>query len=127
MQSWCQLTLLCVSFYSDKIEEGARREGRQEAVQSTGTSFYYHKGYNSFLTFLYVVHYIVLPFTCMVKAIDYYFQVARDDDLAEQIGKDIYFDLVDHDKVRSFRVQKQMIFNQFKVMTGSQLMIIAFV
>ncbi|XP_061352582.1 ubiquitin C-terminal hydrolase 12-like isoform X2 [Gastrolobium bilobum] len=41
-------------------------------------------------------------------------KVARDEDLAEQIGKDIYFDLVDHDKVRSFRVQKQMTFNLFK-------------
>ncbi|XP_021721291.1 ubiquitin carboxyl-terminal hydrolase 13-like isoform X1 [Chenopodium quinoa] len=41
-------------------------------------------------------------------------KVARDDDLAEQIGKDINFDLVDHDKVRSFRVQKQTPFNQFK-------------
>ncbi|KAJ1432182.1 Ubiquitin specific protease, conserved site [Sesbania bispinosa] len=41
-------------------------------------------------------------------------KVARDEDLADQIGKDIYFDLVDHDKVRSFRVQKQMSFNLFK-------------
>uniref|UniRef100_A0A7C9CRZ2 ubiquitinyl hydrolase 1 n=1 Tax=Opuntia streptacantha TaxID=393608 RepID=A0A7C9CRZ2_OPUST len=41
-------------------------------------------------------------------------KVARDDDLAEQIGKDIYFDLVDHDKVRSFRIQKLMPFNVFK-------------
>ncbi|KAK4743047.1 hypothetical protein SAY87_001048 [Trapa incisa] len=41
-------------------------------------------------------------------------KVARDEDLSEQIGKEIYFDLVDHDKVRSFRVQKQMSFNQFK-------------
>lgn len=41
-------------------------------------------------------------------------KVARDDDLAEQIGRDIYFDLVDHDKVRSFRIQKQIIFNDFK-------------
>lgn len=42
-------------------------------------------------------------------------QVARDEDLAEQIGRDIYFDLVDHDKVRSFRIQKQMPFYLFKV------------
>ncbi|KAH9659382.1 ubiquitin carboxyl-terminal hydrolase 13 [Citrus sinensis] len=42
-------------------------------------------------------------------------RVARDDDLLEQIGKDIYFDLVDHDKVRSFRIQKQIPFNLFKV------------
>lgn len=43
------------------------------------------------------------------------YQVARNEDLAEQIGKDIYFDLVDHDKVRSFRIQKQTSFNIFKV------------
>ncbi|KAF9595405.1 hypothetical protein IFM89_000323 [Coptis chinensis] len=41
-------------------------------------------------------------------------KVARNEDLAEQIGRDIYFDLVDHDKVRCFRIQKQMIFNTFK-------------
>ncbi|KAJ4829155.1 ubiquitin carboxyl-terminal hydrolase 13 [Turnera subulata] len=41
-------------------------------------------------------------------------KVARDEDLAEQIGKDIYFDLVDHDKVRRFRVPKQMSFFLFK-------------
>ncbi|KAL7193889.1 hypothetical protein ACSBR2_025515 [Camellia fascicularis] len=42
-------------------------------------------------------------------------KVARDEDLLEQIGRDIYFDLVDHDKVRSFGIQKQMPFNLFKV------------
>ncbi|CAN8298447.1 unnamed protein product [Cochlearia groenlandica] len=41
-------------------------------------------------------------------------KVARDQDLKEQIGKDIYFDLVDHDKVRSFRIQKQTPFQQLK-------------
>ncbi|CAA2983781.1 ubiquitin carboxyl-terminal hydrolase 12-like isoform X2 [Olea europaea subsp. europaea] len=41
-------------------------------------------------------------------------KVARDEDLREQIGKDIFFDLIDHDKVRSFRIQKQMPFNLFK-------------
>ncbi|KAI7979571.1 Ubiquitin carboxyl-terminal hydrolase 12 [Camellia lanceoleosa] len=41
-------------------------------------------------------------------------KVARDEDLLEQIGRDIYFDLVDHDKVRSFRIQKQTPFNLFK-------------
>ncbi|XP_044505519.1 ubiquitin C-terminal hydrolase 12-like isoform X2 [Mangifera indica] len=41
-------------------------------------------------------------------------KVARDEDLMEQIGRDIYFDLVDHDKVRSFRIQKQISFNLFK-------------
>ncbi|KAL9238674.1 hypothetical protein vseg_013065 [Gypsophila vaccaria] len=41
-------------------------------------------------------------------------KVARDEDLAEQIGKDLYFDLVDHDKVKSFRIQKQTPFSLFK-------------
>ncbi|XP_010036572.2 ubiquitin carboxyl-terminal hydrolase 12 [Eucalyptus grandis] len=41
-------------------------------------------------------------------------KVAREEDLVDQIGKDIYFDLVDHDKVRSFRIQKQMPFSLFK-------------
>jgi ubiquitin carboxyl-terminal hydrolase 7 len=41
-------------------------------------------------------------------------QVAQDEDLAFQIGKEIHFDLVDHDKVRSFRVQKQTLFSHFK-------------
>ncbi|KAI4364030.1 hypothetical protein MLD38_020174 [Melastoma candidum] len=41
-------------------------------------------------------------------------KVARDEDLFEQIGRDIYFDLVDHDKVHSFRVQKQVPFTMFK-------------
>ncbi|XP_024640077.1 ubiquitin carboxyl-terminal hydrolase 12 isoform X2 [Medicago truncatula] len=41
-------------------------------------------------------------------------KVIRDEDLAEQIGKDIYFNLVDHGKVRSFCVQKQTSFNVFK-------------
>ncbi|CAK7325156.1 unnamed protein product [Dovyalis caffra] len=41
-------------------------------------------------------------------------KVARGEDLLDQIGKDVYFDLVDHDKVRSFRIQKQITFNLFK-------------
>ncbi|GLJ15872.1 hypothetical protein SUGI_0262060 [Cryptomeria japonica] len=41
-------------------------------------------------------------------------KVARDIDLTNQIGKDIYFDLVDHDKVRTFRIQKQIAFTSFK-------------
>jgi ubiquitin carboxyl-terminal hydrolase 7 len=43
-----------------------------------------------------------------------FIKVARDDDITEQIGKNIYFDLVDHEKVRSFRIQKQTPFQQFK-------------
>nr|KYP73629.1 Ubiquitin carboxyl-terminal hydrolase 13 [Cajanus cajan] len=41
-------------------------------------------------------------------------KVARDEDLLDQIGKDIFFDLVDHDKVQSFRIQKQMPLTVFK-------------
>ncbi|KAK3422115.1 hypothetical protein EUGRSUZ_G02663 [Eucalyptus grandis] len=41
-------------------------------------------------------------------------KVARDGDLHEQIGRDIYFDLVDHDKVRSFRIEKQKSFQVLK-------------
>ncbi|AQK58405.1 Ubiquitin carboxyl-terminal hydrolase 13 [Zea mays] len=41
-------------------------------------------------------------------------KVARDEDLKEQIGKGIYFDLVDHEKVHNFRIQKQMPFSCFK-------------
>ncbi|XP_061353681.1 ubiquitin C-terminal hydrolase 12-like isoform X4 [Gastrolobium bilobum] len=48
-------------------------------------------------------------------------KVARDEDLHEQIGKDIFFDLVDHDKVRSFRIQKQMPFILFKEEVAREL------
>ncbi|KAI3993825.1 hypothetical protein MKX01_002838 [Papaver californicum] len=41
-------------------------------------------------------------------------KVSRDEDFCKQIGSDIYFDLVDHDKVHSFRIPKQMPFNLFK-------------
>ncbi|KAA8539052.1 hypothetical protein F0562_025744 [Nyssa sinensis] len=41
-------------------------------------------------------------------------KVARDEDLLKQIGRDRYFDLVDHEKVRSFRIQQQTPFNLFK-------------
>ncbi|PHU07759.1 Ubiquitin carboxyl-terminal hydrolase 12 [Capsicum chinense] len=40
--------------------------------------------------------------------------VSRDEDLGEQIGKEIYFDLVDHDKVHIFHIEKQMTFTKFK-------------
>ncbi|KAF9676494.1 hypothetical protein SADUNF_Sadunf08G0007800 [Salix dunnii] len=48
------------------------------------------------------------------KDIAEHLRVAQSEDLLEQIGKDVYFDLVDHDKVRSFRIQKQIAFNLFK-------------
>ncbi|CAN7107268.1 unnamed protein product [Brassica rapa subsp. narinosa] len=41
-------------------------------------------------------------------------KVARDEDITEQIGKNIYFDLVDHEKIKSFRIQKQTPFQLFK-------------
>ncbi|WJX28511.1 ubiquitinyl hydrolase 1 [Trifolium repens] len=41
-------------------------------------------------------------------------KVVRDEDIAAQIGKDIYFDLVDYDKVKGFHVQKKTSFNVFK-------------
>ncbi|KAL3620232.1 ubiquitin carboxyl-terminal hydrolase 13 [Castilleja foliolosa] len=41
-------------------------------------------------------------------------KVACDEDFARQIGRNVFFDLVDHDKVRSFRIQKLMPFNIFK-------------
>ena len=52
----------------------------------------------------------------IVEFISWWVQVARQEDLTEQIGRVIYFDLVDHDKVRSFRIQKQLPFTIFKVM-----------
>ncbi|KAH0664377.1 hypothetical protein KY284_029308 [Solanum tuberosum] len=41
-------------------------------------------------------------------------KVARDEDMQRQIGKDIYFDLVDHEKVKSFRIQRETLFSAFK-------------
>nr|XP_043609008.1 ubiquitin C-terminal hydrolase 12-like isoform X2 [Erigeron canadensis] len=48
-------------------------------------------------------------------------KVAREVDLLGQIGKDIFFDLVDHDKVHSFRIQKQLPFNLFKEEVAKEL------
>ncbi|XP_055829915.1 ubiquitin C-terminal hydrolase 13-like [Solanum dulcamara] len=41
-------------------------------------------------------------------------KVAGDEDMRRQIGEDIYFDLVDHEKVKSFRIQRQTLFSVFK-------------
>ncbi|XP_045831302.1 ubiquitin C-terminal hydrolase 12-like [Trifolium pratense] len=43
-----------------------------------------------------------------------YIKVVQDEDLVEQIGNYIFFDLVDDEKVRSFRVQKKTTFYIFK-------------
>ncbi|RDX69528.1 Ubiquitin carboxyl-terminal hydrolase 13, partial [Mucuna pruriens] len=48
------------------------------------------------------------------KDIAQHLRIARNEDMFEQIGKDIFFDLVDHDKVKSFRVQKQLPFIVFE-------------
>lgn len=57
-----------------------------------------------------------LLWTLVTNAVNLCLQVARSEDLLEQVGKDIYFDLVDHEKVPSFRIQKQTPFNLFKVL-----------
>ncbi|KAL0912228.1 hypothetical protein M5K25_018190 [Dendrobium thyrsiflorum] len=48
-------------------------------------------------------------------------KVARDEDLTQHIGRDIYFDLVDHEKVCSFRIQKQTPFKAFKEEIAKEL------
>ncbi|KAI3991324.1 hypothetical protein MKX01_034643 [Papaver californicum] len=55
------------------------------------------------------------------QRIDNQTKVTRNEDLFEQIGRDIYFDLVDHDKVHSFRSNKQMPFNLFKEVVAEEL------
>ncbi|KAK9823704.1 hypothetical protein WJX72_004794 [[Myrmecia] bisecta] len=48
-------------------------------------------------------------------------KVARDEDMLEQIGSTRFFDLVDHDKVKQFRVRKQLLFSDFKAEVERQL------
>ncbi|KAL0368363.1 UNVERIFIED_CONTAM: Ubiquitin carboxyl-terminal hydrolase 12 [Sesamum calycinum] len=48
-------------------------------------------------------------------------KVATDEDFARQIGNDICFGLVDHTKVRSFRVQKLKPFHTFKDLRAGPL------
>ncbi|GJN17517.1 hypothetical protein PR202_gb04593 [Eleusine coracana subsp. coracana] len=45
-------------------------------------------------------------------------KVVRDSNLAEQIGRDVYFDLVDFEKINSFRAPKSMSINEVKQATG---------
>ena len=42
-------------------------------------------------------------------------QIARDEDLSDQIGKHLLFDLIDHASVKSYRIQQEVPFKQFKV------------
>ncbi|XP_020690617.1 ubiquitin carboxyl-terminal hydrolase 12 [Dendrobium catenatum] len=48
-------------------------------------------------------------------------KVARDEDLTQHIGRGIFFDLVDHEKVCSFRIQKQTPFKAFKEEIAKEL------
>ncbi|CAN0923361.1 Ubiquitin C-terminal hydrolase 12 [Linum grandiflorum] len=48
-------------------------------------------------------------------------QVSRDADFRDQIGKIRYFDLVDHSKVKNFRVPSHLCFNLFKEMVAEEL------
>lgn len=45
--------------------------------------------------------------------------MVRDSDLKEQIGRHVHFDLVDFDKIYSFRASKSMSFNDVKVIPGT--------
>ncbi|KAI3923075.1 hypothetical protein MKW92_042354 [Papaver armeniacum] len=47
-------------------------------------------------------------------------KVVRNENLFQQIGRDVYFDLVDFDRLRCFRVLNSMRFNQFKEMVAEQ-------
>ncbi|KAF7142568.1 hypothetical protein RHSIM_Rhsim05G0178700 [Rhododendron simsii] len=134
---WGQkLSEICVDFdeITFKILDRAYHDIQEDAHYSRGTS-----GKSLFLDFL---MYITYDYLCryrspgekgraLTNAIgnldildalnklgheleDVVGQVARDEDLMEQIGRDMYFDLVDHNKVRSFRIERQMPFNLFK-------------
>ncbi|XP_060963069.1 uncharacterized protein LOC115710792 isoform X1 [Cannabis sativa] len=50
-------------------------------------------------------------------------KLAWHNDMIEQIGRDIYFDLVNFDKVLNFHVPKQMLFYQFKERVAKELSI----
>jgi ubiquitin carboxyl-terminal hydrolase 7 len=48
-------------------------------------------------------------------------KLATAEDAGKQIGQDIFFDLVDHEKCRSFRVEKQTPFADFKRQVAAEL------
>lgn len=50
-----------------------------------------------------------------------YMKIAREQDIKEQIGGEIFFDLVDHDKVKSIRVSKTITFADFKKEAAEEL------
>jgi hypothetical protein len=45
-------------------------------------------------------------------------RVARDEDMSAQVGSSQFFDLVDHDKVRTYRVKKNTPFMDLKKQVG---------
>lgn len=48
-------------------------------------------------------------------------KIATDKDLADQVGRTRYFDLVDHDNVKSYRIKKQTKFSDFKKTVADDL------
>ncbi|KAF8398022.1 hypothetical protein HHK36_016948 [Tetracentron sinense] len=92
--------------------------GEEELPQSfTNTPFKFIKCLNAYmLVYIRESEKEKIIYKVDEKDIDEHLRVARNEDLIEQIGRDIYFDLVDPDKVRSFRIKKQMPFNLFKVL-----------
>ena len=123
-----QLNMLPFQQYVlDKVKERTRGKREEEEGKGWGSFVHHCKGHNSSSPFPVIIIFFFFWVLCMilirrVRKVTFNFilficwpQIARDDDLHEQIGKDIFFDLVDHDKVRSFRIQKQMPFTIFKV------------
>lgn len=47
-------------------------------------------------------------------------RVARDEDMCGQVGSSQFFDLVDHDKVRTYRVKKNTPFMDLKKQVGGR-------
>jgi len=50
-----------------------------------------------------------------------YMKIAREEDMREQIGTHTFFDLVDHDRVKSLRVSKTATFTDFKQQVATEL------
>ncbi|CAL8466972.1 g6508 [Coccomyxa elongata] len=49
------------------------------------------------------------------------FRIVTDQDLRDQIGQTRWFDLADQDKVKTFRVKKQMLFGEFRGLVAKEL------
>lgn len=118
------------NIWSGEVEKRARREGSKAERESWSTLVYSNQGvWMSVILFLSTLHREWCRFRFYLWAFQglcrwfviangnlwFAVQVASDEDLTKQIGKEIYFDLVDHDKVRGFRIQKNVSFKAFKV------------